>query len=786
MARYESALPDSKVYLDAQPQRIHIKAPAAFSGVTGQRVCENFLRRVFTVRSVRSIDLDRVNGNVTISHAVNAEGLPELLRLLSKTIVGDESTQPYSLTFPMAGERLVLFRYGDRVTPWQVMTDRPGLLELRRLELGKNASKRRRLFSVLESMRGVKAFQSRRSSSRLVINYDPTYLNAAQILRLVDEVFQKDSWVNLQEIQRTSYGMAPATVAISAGALFVPEFAIASAVLLMGMNIPTVGKALTELSSRRFGLPVLYSTILITTLATGQFLPASLMTWFFRFWRRRFEQKLEHVQFDMLSSYLPKPVAASRRSDNGTIEAVQTDTLLVGDLILVKLGDIVPADATIVEGHCALTQFSSPGRQSDPRQKGPGDRIHAGSVLVAGQVTASVEKTGADTLAAGLGQVLVDATTPVAGTMSPTQTAELFASRAVKPTLILAGLGGLATGDLMTAGAVLRPDYATGIGLSETINHWAGVDRCLTSGAILRSPQALDKLLTIKVVIFDQSVTEKTDQRFHLVVEGGLDPGLLVSLVAGVLRHVGDPRAAAAIRECRQRGHQPLQVNFLRRTTKGYAAEFKGHEIFLDDFADMTNDTSRLSVKVDGATAGELNFTSQSSPELNETLEALRKVNPKLRFVCLSSHGSNEAANRLDRSLDSETRKIGRGTATPSGIIKGYQESMGPVAFIGDLNAQETAQIQADLMINCGESLSSSADIHLLDSNLSALPDLWSIAKRQTELSKQNMHGALGPNLLCVAGCFLLGFTSLHAVVISNLGTLALYKRATARLEASA
>lgn len=778
MARHASAFPVAKVSLDARHRRIHIRAPAAFSGEVGQSVCENFLRRVFTVRSIRSVDLDRVNGDVMISHAVGAEGLPELLQLLSSALVEERSGLPCRVSAPLIGRRLVLYRYGESVTASQVLQDDIGLLELRRPDLTHNPSARRRVVLFLTSLRGVKAVRSRRSSRRLTISYDPLSIDAAQLLQRVDEVFHRESWVTLQTVAKTPYGMAPAAVSVSAGALLIPELAVFSALLLVGMNVKTVGTALCDLRDRRWGLPVLYSTILLTTLATGQFFPAALMTWFFRFWRRRFEQKLARVQFDLLEGYLPKPVYARVRTEKGSRQAVETDALRVGDLIMIRPGDIVPADALILEGHCAVTFHRAAHVEPVPRQKGPGDRIHAGSWVVFGEITASVEKTGANTRAANLGRMLIDAMTPTPGAMAPTESGERFARQAVKPTLFLAGVGGLATGDLLTAGGVLRPDYATGVGLSESMTHWAGLDRCLSTGVVLRSPHALETLLSIKVILIDQRIKAKTDWRVEFSERAGSRPGVLASLVAGVLHHAGDERAAAARRACRHDGFQPLPLNILKFGKRGYTAQFRGHRIDLIETVDRVRGGVRLTLKVDGASAGTATFSRQPSTQFFETQEALRTLNPALTLICLEDQGNRESLALVERGIDPHMEQLLDPNESLSDRIRHYQQGAGPVALIGDLTSQESTGLSPDLRIHLGESPTHDADIHLLDADLAALPDLWRIAMAQAEALRQTIHGALAPNLLCVAGCFLLDFTSIHAVALSNLGTLALYSKA--------
>ncbi len=67
-----------------------------------------------------------------------------------------------------------------------------------------------------------------------------------------------------------------------------------------------------------------------------------------------------------------------------------------------------------------------------------------------------------------IAQTLLDITAPTPRNWALNKDGEEFAGRAVAPTFLAAGAG-LFIGDLSTAGAILRPDYATGIGLAASL-----------------------------------------------------------------------------------------------------------------------------------------------------------------------------------------------------------------------------------------------------------------------------------------------------------------------------
>ena len=79
---------------------------------------------------------------------------------------------------------------------------------------------------------------------------------------------------------------------------------------------------------------------------------------------------------------------------------------------------------------------------------------------------------------------------------------EAFARRAVGPTLAAAGFG-LAVGDLATAAAILRPDYATGPGLGVSMESLRDIAACALEGVVIRDASAFHRIASADVFLFD-------------------------------------------------------------------------------------------------------------------------------------------------------------------------------------------------------------------------------------------------------------------------------------------
>jgi len=663
----------SGIVVDARPWRVDITAPDTFGLMAGVDLCERFLRRAFTLEAVRSIAIDREKGQATITHAMGKMALPGFLATFSAVLVGHDPPGRDRTAFLIPGNKFALFRHHQEITPWDVLSDKPGRLVLRREGLSEHRSRYRYLIASLKATPGLWSVRSDDADNRIIIRYDKTRWNTRDLLRLANQVHDGSIYgVNLPAIRRTPYGLAPVAVGLAASALFIPELLLASAALLAGMNVSTLREAYAEIRARQIGLPTLYSTIVATTLATGQFLPAALMTWFFRYWRRRFEDRLERVQLEFLVTLLPGLGRANRQMQDGH--------LMIGDLIVLNPEEHVPADATVIEGEGLVSGYC-PGQRFGTVRKYVGDTLLAGSTVTEGRFIARVERVGSATRAAIIGQTLIDATHPVPSRTDRALTlpSERFANKAVPPTLLMAGGGGVIVGELIAAGAILRPDYATGVGIAGSIHTWNDLRHCLQQGVLIRTPLLLEKLAAARVIVLDDSLNQ---------------PG-------------------------------------------------------------------------------------------NMTVEALRDLHrfkPELRFVLVSNR-SDEWVERMTRLPGLDSVQGGLDAAGQADVVRRYRAQAGTLVFIGDCKTAAQMAVEADVVIDTGPDLAGSADMHLLTSDLSPLATLWQVADRQAGRERMDRFGILVPNLFCIAGALTLGFTSLHAVILSNLGTLFLFSQATARLD---
>ena len=108
------------------------------------------------------------------------------------------------------------------------------------------------------------------------------------------------------------------------------------------------------------------------------------------------------------------------------------------------------------------------------------------------------------------------------------------------------------------------------------------------------------------------------------------------------------------------------------------------------------------------------------------------------------------------------------------GLLRDLRRQSAVTAYVGDCGENGSVADEAHLSIDLSERAEPevrSADIALLTPSIAALPALRELAHDAIRRMERVRYAVLVPNLLCVAGAFVFGFTPMAAVVLSNLGT---------------
>ncbi|MBP6786418.1 MAG: heavy metal translocating P-type ATPase [Candidatus Promineofilum sp.] len=212
---------------------------------------------------------------------------------------------------------------------------------------------------------------------------------------------------------------------------------------------------------------------------------------------------------DELAKLLPD--TAERIGHAGDIESVPAADLVVGDRLLVRPGAAVPADGVVDEGHSSVDESMITG-ESRPVDKGPGDRVVAGTINSGGSLRMAVTAVGQATALSGIMRLVGEA-------QSSRSRTQLLADRAAGflfwAALVAAAItavawivfDGWSNEVLLRVVTVLVIACPHALGLAVPLVVAITTSLAARSGMLVRDRRALEAARTADVVLFDKTGT---------------------------------------------------------------------------------------------------------------------------------------------------------------------------------------------------------------------------------------------------------------------------------------
>jgi heavy metal translocating P-type ATPase len=208
------------------------------------------------------------------------------------------------------------------------------------------------------------------------------------------------------------------------------------------------------------------------------------------------------------------------------------ESVVQGDRLLVKPGEVVPVDGTIV-GEPAILDESALTGESRPATHEPGDQIASGTVNAGGPFDLISLASAEASTYAGIIRLVASA----ASSKAPfVRLADRFALLFLPLTFGIAGIAWLASGDPVRALAVLVVATPCPLILAAPIAIVSGISRAAGRGIIVKGGGALESLARASVVLFDKTGTLTSGTPTVAAVEsfGSIDPDELLRLAASL------------------------------------------------------------------------------------------------------------------------------------------------------------------------------------------------------------------------------------------------------------
>jgi P-type Cu+ transporter len=545
-------------------------------------------------------------------------------------------------------------------------------------------------------------------------------------------------------------------------------------------GFPIYQEAWENLRKRRMTMELSMTIALLSALAIGQFFTAIVIAFFVLF-----AELLEGYTvgggrraIENLINALPRHVTVRR---NGQESELPADELLTGELIVIRPGERIPVDGTVIKGSSYVDQSSITG-ESLPIEKTGQSKVFAGTINKNGVLEVSVERVGRDTTFGKIIQVVEQAEKSKA----PVQRiADRLAAGLVYFALGAAVLTFLVTRNLTATIAVIIVAGACGVAAGTPLAILAGIGSAARRGIIVKGGLYLEKLAEIDTIILDKTGTltmgipEVTGIR---VTDGATEREVLEN-AAIAEQHSEHPIGEAVIRKSRAakvslREYSDLQyipgkgVTCLDRGSKvvvGTRTLLEENGIDANGAASFQSDTkpgeTLVYVGRNKTVLGALTIADQLRSEAIQAVDQLKKQG--YRTILLSGD-SSEAASAIGAQLGVHEAI---GNLLPEQKLEKVRELLQQgrkVAMVGDGVNDGPALAEATVGIAMGGGTDvalETADVTLMTSDLSRLTEVLGIAKRCYRVIMFNFWGTIAVDTLGIV----LAFCGLLAPIIAAL-----------------
>ena len=436
---------------------------------------------------------------------------------------------------------------------------------------------------------------------------------------------------------------------------------------------------------------------------------------------------------------------------------IENTQLKSGDLILVKNGEQVPADAKILWGDARVSEAIITG-ESLPVEKKAKDKIIGGSLLLEGTVKAVVLSAADQSVLANI----INLVKKAQGDKPPVQKLADRISAIFVPVVLIIALVTFAgnylylqqfTPALMRSIAVLVVACPCAMGLATPAAIAVGLGRAARNGILFRNATSLEAFKEVKQVVFDKTGTLTTGN-FTLSEYKSLVADEEFRRIAYSLERFSNHPIAQSITKAFKGGSDLRWAKVEEVKGKGmHAISKEGDEYWAASYAIAAGlteeDHHSVYIIRNGQLLGWIDVRDEIRPEARTVINYLHAKNVR---TLLLSGDRQEKSEALAKSLGIDQVIAEKTPEEKLQIIAGLS-AQEPTAMVGDGINDAPALAKATIGISLSDAAQvamQTADVVLMNNGLKQLPLALGLGKHTLLTIKQNLGWAFAYNILAI------------------------------------
>ncbi len=571
---------------------------------------------------------------------------------------------------------------------------------------------------------------------------------------------------------------------------------IALAATIIG-GYPMAKEAFEAIRERRMTMELSMSIAVLATLMVGQFLTGLVITLFVLI-----AELLEDLTvasgrnvIRSLLDLLPRRAFVRR---NGTEIEVDSASLQIGDLVIIKPGEKIPVDGRVVKGNSFVDQSSITG-ESLPSEKTEGVAVYAGTINQSGVLEVETRQTGKDTTFGKIVEIIERAEK----NRAPIQkTADRLAARLVYFAFAGAIITYIVTHNIMSSISALIVAGACGVAAGTPLAILAGIGRTAKEGIVVKGGIYLEQLAKVGTVVLDKTGTLTLGVPVVVDVtsfDGSVENVVRTAAIAE--QHSEHPLASAILKKAKELTIDIppyTEMNYI--PGRGILCKADGSEILvgnrtlLEDLAvrsgngidehierrSAAGETSIL-VALDKSIVGVISVADILRADSKQAVSELKKLGCR---VILLSGDSKNATEAIGKSLAVDEVFGEMLPAQKVKKVKELVESGSRVAMVGDGVNDAAAIVEASVGIAMGtgtDIATESAGMVLMTNDLTKIVEAMKVSRQCFRVITFNFWGTV---LVDTAGIILafLSFINPMGAALIHVGSEMTFILNSARL----
>ncbi|MGV0909647.1 heavy metal translocating P-type ATPase [Martelella sp. FOR1707] len=522
-----------------------------------------------------------------------------------------------------------------------------------------------------------------------------------------------------------------------------------------------VVEILRGLRAGEAGLDIVAALSMSAALVFGETLAAAVIAVMYSggtFLEAFAEGRARREMYDLLSRV---PRTATRHRDGG-IEEVPLDEIVPGDRLLIRQGDVVPADGTVASETAFLDTSALTG-ESLPARLAHGDDAMSGSTNAGEAFDLTATHEAKDSTYAGIVRLVEEAQ---ASRAPMSRLADRWSLGFLAVTVGIAFAAWWVSADPVRAVAVLVVATPCPLILAVPVALVAGLSRAASFGVLIKGAGTLETMARIRTLILDKTgtLTEGRPQIVSIDSHEGMAENEILRLAASLDQASKHPVAQAVVAAAKERGFSlPVPSDVAEIAGEGVVGHVEGRNVIVGGDAFVASRVGRrpgdhsavaagsvlVAVAVDGRMAGHLVMSDPLREGAGAMLDGLRREG--VARILLATGDRAEVAERVTEGVGIDGLRAGL-TPDQKVLLVLTECKRGPVMMVGDGVNDAPALAAADVGVAMGArgaaAAAEAADVVLLVDHLDRLGSGIQIARGARRIAVQSVVAGISLSVL--------------------------------------